>query len=186
MTAEPSDDDTWPYLQALLDELGQAEHQAVRDLLVDEGGRVATAAHLAGRMSSRDLAQWFGLYLEETVRTEHLWPNADQLARQAVRQQRQDENDETGVGWLGTYPLGMNDPRPGRGVPVVYVLYLDVEPIYAGSSDYFTGRLAAHRRDDKDFNRWRATACADRAAAYALEDRLLKQHLPTLNRRRGS
>lgn len=87
--------------------------------------------------------------------------------------------------WRGTWPLN-GGPVPIDGIPVVYVLY-DAEsaPCYAGSSDHLKGRLQGHERDGKPFVRWTASRCSDREAAYRLEDRLLKESKPYLNKRAG-
>lgn len=87
--------------------------------------------------------------------------------------------------WRGTRPIG-SGPIPVDGIPVVYVLY-DAEngPCYVGSSEKFRARLQSHERDDKPFVRWSASRCSDREAAYQIEDRLLAEFKPYLNKRRG-
>jgi hypothetical protein len=101
-------------------------------------------------------------------------------------------NDPASGGWVGEYENGRFGkqatlgPRPPDGTPVVYVLYgADAEPIYCGSTEHFKQRLKAHYRDGKRFVAWRAVPCANREQAYILEDRLLKQSCPPLNRRAG-
>lgn len=84
--------------------------------------------------------------------------------------------------WEGTFPFGP-ETTPGAGTSVVYILFDQANvPCYVGSTAHFRGRLHQHAKD-KQFAFWRAYPCADRAAAYALEDRLLREHKPYLNKR---
>jgi predicted GIY-YIG superfamily endonuclease len=88
--------------------------------------------------------------------------------------------------WEGTYPIGVRDPAPRRNICVVYVLFDAAnQPCYVGSTSTFRDRLARHQRDGKLFVRWTAYPCKDREAAYQLEVRLLEQHKPYLNKKRG-
>lgn len=88
--------------------------------------------------------------------------------------------------WIGRYPCAAEDPAPRQGTNVVYVLYgTDNEPCYVGSTNNLRVRLKAHARDGKDFVRWQAYRCRDREHAYELEDRLLREHKPYLNRKVG-
>lgn len=85
--------------------------------------------------------------------------------------------------WSG---IGMNvhlDPhRPPKGAHVVYVLYNEHhEPIYVGSTQTFTSRMSCHRKD-KTWVSWHAYRCNDRAHAYEVESRFLRQYKPTLNK----
>ncbi|MFC6081028.1 GIY-YIG nuclease family protein [Sphaerisporangium aureirubrum] len=84
--------------------------------------------------------------------------------------------------WCGEYPI-RNGHRPPDGQSVVYVLF-DAEnvPCYVGSTHKIKTRLQDHART-KQFVRWAAYPCADREAAYVLEERLLAEHKPYLNRR---
>lgn len=89
-----------------------------------------------------------------------------------------------GGSFFGEWPLTLNAPRPKVGRSVVYVLFdVQLMPCYVGSTKNFQYRLAAHQRDGKPFTRWVAYPCDDREAAYALEDKLLKEHRPYLNRK---
>ncbi|MFJ9558242.1 GIY-YIG nuclease family protein [Nocardiopsis sp. NPDC101807] len=92
--------------------------------------------------------------------------------------------DEDG-NWRGNYPFDADtDRRPKSGVSVVYVLY-DIKnaPCYVGSTHNLGARLESHYRGGKRFTKWLAYACTDRAAAYALETRLLQENKPYLNKR---
>lgn len=123
-------------------------------------------------------------------------PHPQRLRHNVETADRHRPNDPASGGWVGEWEVRdeswgsvgriVNGSYPRRGVPVVYVLYgADASPVYCGSSKNFDTRLAAHHRDGKVFAAWRAVPCADRAQAYALEDRLLKQSCPPLNRRAG-
>lgn len=86
--------------------------------------------------------------------------------------------------WVGEYPILHGATAPARGIAVVYVLFDEAnEPVYVGSTDQFRTRMSAHWKDGKRFVRWQAHPCRDRDHAYRLEDRLLKQHKPRLNRK---
>lgn len=79
------------------------------------------------------------------------------------------------------------NPMPPRGQNVVYVLYDAFgTPCYVGSSGDFPTRLKWHLKDGKPVRVWIAYPCASRKAAYALEDRLLKQYKPYLNKKAGA
>ena len=86
--------------------------------------------------------------------------------------------------WQGSYPLISRASSPPDHTCLVYVLFdADNQPCYVGSTQHFRLRLRQHRADGKEFTYWHAYPCDDRAAAYALEDRLLKEHKPYLNKR---
>lgn len=86
--------------------------------------------------------------------------------------------------WHGTFPIGPNDPYPPYGMPVVYVLFDGTnEPVYVGSTEGFRSRMAPHVREKPGLTRWAAYPCRDREHAYEVEDRVLREHLPHLNRK---
>lgn len=88
--------------------------------------------------------------------------------------------------WIGVAPLLDGDPAPLEGMPVVYVLFgEDNEPCYVGSTAKFRTRLRAHISGGKEFVRWQAYPCETREDAYVLEERLLIERMPRLNRKRG-
>lgn len=85
--------------------------------------------------------------------------------------------------WSGENPLMPQDQRPRDGQCVVYILFDDHNvPCYVGSTEKFKTRIDCHTRE-KSFARWVAYPCADRESAYQMEDRLLKEHKPYLNRK---
>lgn len=67
--------------------------------------------------------------------------------------------------WQGAFPFD-GGPTPANG-----------------STERLRYRLRRHASDGKRFVFWRAHPCANREDAYALEDRLLKQHKPYLNKK---
>jgi predicted GIY-YIG superfamily endonuclease len=88
--------------------------------------------------------------------------------------------------WRGSSPLAEGDHMPARGRCVVYVLYDAAgQPCYVGSTQHLLVRLQSHRHNGKAFTSWTASACADREAAYQLEERLLSEYQPYLNRKRS-
>lgn len=87
--------------------------------------------------------------------------------------------------WIGDWPRPEGDATPPLRLPVVYVLFAPTnEPCYVGSTGQFTTRLSVHARD-KDFRHWQAYPCREREQAYLLEERLLRERLPFLNRKVG-
>lgn len=87
--------------------------------------------------------------------------------------------------WYGTWPMPTDDPRPGKGTPVVYVLFDAAnQPCYVGSTADFRTRLKQHAKT-KAFAAWTAQPCEDREHAYAVEDVALKRHKPPMNGRAG-
>lgn len=86
--------------------------------------------------------------------------------------------------WAGEVPLGPRDPAPPTGIAVVYVLFDAAnDPIYVGSTGKFRQRLSSHRKEKSGIRRWAAYRCRSREHAYELEDQLLKQHKPRMNRK---
>lgn len=86
--------------------------------------------------------------------------------------------------WSGTFPLcGQDAPR--SWVAVVYVLYDETnEPVYVGSTDNFHARMSGHHaRKLARIVRWSAYRCNDREHAYEVEERLLAEHKPRLNKK---
>lgn len=113
-----------------------------------------------------------------------------QRVRSAAEQQRQwseqyDENVRLGF-WSGAIPLTGGYPVPRRGVSVVYVLFdMNNRPCYVGSTDDFKRRLKQHCREKADLARWMAYVCPTRDDAYQLEVKLLNEHKPYMNKKRG-
>lgn len=173
-------------LQTRIDRLLEARDDALRQV-----GHRAGAAYQTGAISMDRYADLLEQTREVVMAGDErtrsgwslLWPSYKKaIARLHLRAAGMFDQNES-WGWSGPAPLDLA-PRPPDGQAVVYVLYQDAEPVYVGSTYKFAGRLRGHR-GDKTFNRWIAYPCADREAAYQLEERLLAEHLPTLNRRRG-
>lgn len=88
--------------------------------------------------------------------------------------------------WVSYTPSDEN-PMPRRGQSVVYIFYDATNtPCYVGSTGDFSARLKRHLRDKKPIRVWVAYPCASREEAYALEDRLLKECKPYLNKKAGA
>lgn len=113
-------------------------------------------------------------------------PSEDELHSLFVAGLKHQRNEP--YGWSGDWKKATAaSPMPPRGQSVVYILYdASNDPCYVGSTGDFAKRLADHRRGGKAFIRWAAYPCTDRAAAYLLEDRLLKENMPYLNKKRGA
>lgn len=93
-------------------------------------------------------------------------------------------NHPDGRTWHGDWPVPERAPVPPAGISVVYVLYdTALVPCYVGSTFKFRDRMKAHARDGKSVHVWTAFPCANREEAYILEDRLLREHKPYLNRK---
>ena len=115
-------------------------------------------------------------------------PHPARMRADVEMARRNAPNDPASAGWVGEFDgelyAAIPGPRPPDGTPVVYVLYAaDATPVYCGSTHRFKQRLKAHYREGKRFVAWRAVPCVDREQAYLLEDRLLKQSCPPLNRK---
>lgn len=89
--------------------------------------------------------------------------------------------------WRGTWPIPDDQTAavPVAGTCVVYVLYdARNDPCYVGSTQHLKTRLKRHAADGKSFLSWSAFRCDDREAAYQLEEKLLAEHKPYLNKKR--
>lgn len=151
---------------------------------------------VAGVLTEDDLVELYRRYRDLVAHLKRpgiakLWDEAIPCPIKKIRYrvhyqwvaERCEPND--GTGWSGESPLEPRAQRPPDGQAVVYVLF-DHEnvPCYVGSTEKFKARIDAHGRDKaKPFVRWAAYPCDDREAAYQLEDRLLKEHKPYLNRK---
>jgi predicted GIY-YIG superfamily endonuclease len=160
--------------------LEAARHEAETQVLHRVG-----AAYRAGEI---DLQQLYAIYEHYKaiglVGRKTRWDeNVDVPWRQMTYLSTQLPNGPEGS-WVGEYPILHGTTAPARGIAVVYVLFdEDNEPCYVGSTDQFRTRMTAHWKSGKRFVRWQAHPCRDRDHAYRLEDRLLKQHKPRLNRK---
>ncbi len=100
--------------------------------------------------------------------------------------ERNRPNGPTAGTWVGTFPISWEQPIALWGQAVVYVLFDGRnDPAYVGSTDNLPLRLRKHEREKPGLARWMAYRCVDREDAYRLEDKLLKEHKPHLNKRRG-
>lgn len=111
------------------------------------------------------------------------WNRIQHLTRAPDKPPLHEPNGPHGS-WQGDSSLGYC-PAPPRGACVVYVLFDAANvPCYVGSTMNFRGRMSSHRRA-KEFARWVAYPCKDREGAYELEERLLAEHKPYLNKKAG-
>jgi hypothetical protein len=149
----------------------------------------AASDYAAGQLSLSGLAAFYLRFRDVasegyTARWNECMPISLPRLRGYINAGRFDDaNDGT---WRGEFPFQPGVSTPIGGVNVVYVLYdADNVPCYVGSTCRFRPRLKRHRAEGKAFVYWMAYSCADRDAAYLLEDRLLHEHQPYLNRRAG-
>lgn len=114
----------------------------------------------------------------------HMWDEIVGMSWQRLIQLGKQLPNGPEGSWVGDYPIPADAPRPIYGISVVYVLFDEAnQPCYVGSTNKLSARLNAHKKDGKRFVRWQAHHCVDREHAYRLEDRLLRQHKPYLNRK---
>jgi hypothetical protein len=150
------------------------------DQLYGSGGLTAAELHRLGRDMGLSFGTGFTKVWDRVVRVPvKMLQHAEARERQAVV--------DALPSWSGAFPVDYDEPRPGPGVAVAYVLF-DAEgvPAYIGSTDHFLTRMGWHRRERPTaFARWIAYRCADREAAYELEAKLHEQKLPYLNKKVG-
>ena len=101
---------------------------------------------------------------------------------------RSQPNGGPGV-WFGNLPLPNHKPAPLPGqAGISYLFDADStpdDPAYIGSTDDLRRRLRSHVREKPGVLRWTARLYPDREAAYLMEEQLLRENLPRLNRKRG-
>ena len=149
--------------------------------------------YAAGAMTEVELALAYGAYANYAV-TGFMkrWEAAVSVPAGRMQyvlsdlktKQRHVPNGPDGT-WRGAWPLTGGDRLPIYGTCVVYVLYDEAhEPCYVGSTQDLSARLKDHGKKGKPFVRWSASACKDREDAYLLEEKLLAEHQPYLNKKR--
>lgn len=191
MTAEVAEEVPASYASTLQHiELLHGKQCKLRDAQVEAEEQVLhrlAADYKAGVLEMEDLYRFylrFRLVAVEgwTHRWDWVMPITASKVRGEAERYLRDLPSPDGT-WSGTYPLG------GQGAPpdytsVIYVLFDPKNvPCYVGSTYRFRTRLKWHRKKGKDFDRWLAYRCDDREAAYQLEERLLREHLPYLNKK---
>jgi len=143
------------------------------------------AAYDAGQISDAELIEIYERYkLLRLVGRTQRWNEAISVTwRHMPNLWRWEPNGPAGT-WVGSYPIGEKDPTPPPGSFIVYVLFdATNEPIYVGSTGDFRVRLKQHHKKQKPFVYWQAYAVEDRESAYQLEERLLRERLPRMNKR---
>jgi GIY-YIG catalytic domain len=138
-----------------------------------------------GRLTPEQLfAAFTEIHALEMSGRMHMWNEIVGISWQRLTQLGKQLPNGPEGSWVGEYPIPADAPRPIYGISVVYVLFDEAnEPCYVGSTNKLSARLNAHKKDGKRFVRWQAHHCGDRDHAYRLEDRLLRQHMPYLNRK---
>lgn len=187
---EPPGDDgpassraTLQHIQLLnrrITKLTEAREQAEEQLL-----HRAAASYRSGEMSLSNLIELYWHYQEAgSPGKSRRWNAHFDLTYQAMGMLPAPNGPEES--WVGEWPLSEGAPCAIRGLAVVYVLF-DAEnaPCYVGSTGKLRTRLSQHARSGKQFTYWQAHPCRDREHAYQLEEQLLRQHMPYLNRRAG-
>lgn len=144
------------------------------------------AAYAAGELDMGGLAEAFQEYrVVAATGFRKRWDAALPVSAATLMAQPTGAPNGPAGSWEGTYPIN-GGPAPRPGVSVFYVLFDAAnQPCYVGSTNAFRVRLGNHRRDGKTFVRWTAFPCPDREAAYQLEERLLAEYQPYLNRKRS-
>jgi hypothetical protein len=139
------------------------------------------AEALVTSLANKGLIRDSGIYLTSLERHYALFTQHGGDPSLAPRPGRY-EPDSDGT-WSGPWPMVFETNYPPHLKPVVYFLYESPkDPVYIGSTDDFRGRLISHQRT-KRWIRWRALPCDTRDAAYELEDELIAEYRPVLNRR---
>lgn len=162
--------------------LVEAREQALRQALHGIGSDYNT-----GRLTHRQLCIALTAVRELNLRgAMNAWDEVVGVSWKRTLQLAKQPPNGPQDSWIGDYPFHPGTVAPIAGVSVVYVLFdASNEPCYVGSTEKFRPRLRAHAKDGKQFVRWQAHPCRNREHAYLLEDRLLKEHLPRLNRKAG-
>lgn len=144
----------------------------------------AAAAYVAGSIGDVELADLYMAYSAVAVPGYLIrWNHAIPIDARRMKHVLSNAPNGPHGTWHGTYPVD-GGPVPLDGASVVYVLYDDEnQPCYVGSTHKMRFRLKCHARD-KSFTTWTAYRCEDREAAYQLEERLLAEHQPYLNKKR--
>jgi hypothetical protein len=162
-------------LEALRNE---AEHQLLHRL----GGDYA-----AGRLGLQDLIDLHRDYRRLAIPGRMTrWNKAISIRWNQMRKANTWIPNGPAGSWVGRYPRFEDDACPPTNSFVVYVLFDAAnEPIYVGSTGDLKTRLKTHSNQGKPFVHWQAYEAEDREAAYLLEEKLLRERLPPLNKKAG-
>lgn len=174
-------------MQRKLDQLHQLRDEAWAQVLT-----TAARGYVEGAIDDLDLVDMLADMKASygagytVLWNQHMPWKASQVPHRAAARSRNAPNGAYDS-WIGEWPDVTQGPYPEDRVAVVYVLYDHLNrPAYVGSTETFRYRMSCHRSDWKkrSIARWTAYRCADREAAYVLEERLLAEHKPYLNKRR--
>lgn len=154
----------------------------------DAWAQMLTAAARMYRFGQIDEADLIRLY--DSMKASHgpgfsrVWDEHMPILAKRVKWCRMDIPNGPVGSWLGEAPLRVGEPAPPRGIAVVYVLFdCGNEPVYVGSTDDFRTRLRVHLSEKPGVCRWAAYPCRDREHAYEVEDRVLKECKPRMNKK---
>jgi len=165
----------------------EAALAAVREQAEEQMLHRLGIGHQAGRISNEQLFAAFDAYraLEIPGRSKR-WNEHIAIKWQRIDQERRWKPNGPEGTWVGVWPIAVDDAAPIGGTAVVYILFdATNEPCYVGSTGNLRTRLKQHSRAGKQFSTWQAYLCSDREAAYQLEERLLAERFPRLNKRAG-
>lgn len=169
-------------IESLQGALASAREQMFHDIAVQ---------HRANRFTEDDLADLYHEVRQTGTGFHAQWEkivgvNTCTLRHVRIARDRTRKNGPGGLSWVGTYPIAVTDPAPANWSSVVYVLYDSAnEPIYVGSTWHFRERMNDHWKNGKPIARWMACPAGSREAAYLMEDGLLKERKPSMNRKAG-
>jgi hypothetical protein len=172
-------------IQSKLEKLHDAREEAWAQLLT-AAGRMYRAGEIDAtqlQQFHRDMRDSYGSGFSK-LWTQHAPIPGNKLMHVAERERRIAQQSGVKV-WNGGFPLGFEQLIPDQGIAVVYMLldHFNV-PAYVGSTESFRQRMKPHlAKWPGVFANWTAWRCPDREAAYVLEDRLLREHLPYLNKK---
>jgi predicted GIY-YIG superfamily endonuclease len=172
-------------IQAKLDTLDRAKRDSWAQLLTS-----ASRLFAAGELSYADLAVLCA-EMKDSYGPGYstAWNSIMPVAANQVKWLAERELQAALIGthgcWRGLVPVA-DQMAPPKGTSVLYVLFDDEnEPVYVGSTGNFRARMYGHQRDKREAVRWVAYPCHDRDRAYEIEDRVLKERLPRMNKRAG-
>lgn len=169
----------------------QAKRATLAAALADAESQYAMAVKRefdAGTIGWAELNRAYGVVRDGGLRGwGPRWRSVLPYSGQKLRGNARLDPDHDVQQWSGQgMHVHLHQDRPATGTGVVYVLFADDgTAVYVGSTQKFTSRLGAHRRDGKTWASWLAHRCRDRDHAYEVEARFLEQYMPRDNRCAG-
>jgi GIY-YIG catalytic domain len=170
-------------LASVAEKLMEAKREAQCQLVQ----RIASD-YAAGRLTRRQLCAAYDAYRTTSgTGFSETWNaalpfSATQMQHMKARFRREDRCAVSQ--WSGEFPFDEIEATPPNDFSVVYVLFdQGNQPCYVGSTKNFRSRVRRHAKDGKCFAHWTAYPCGSRESAYQLEERLLRERLPYLNKK---